>query len=91
MGPLRSGLAREIPAKGYAPIVIFLAFTVCVQMLMLNILCEYPVARTRRDAKIPSVRLLQALGNGEALAPKALPITHMARTASRWLLREIGR
>jgi dolichol-phosphate mannosyltransferase len=34
-------LARDIPVKGYAPIVILLAFTAGVQMLMLGILGEY--------------------------------------------------
>lgn len=38
---LAAWLARDIPVKGYAPMVILLAFTAGVQMLMLGILGEY--------------------------------------------------
>jgi glycosyltransferase involved in cell wall biosynthesis len=38
---LAAWFARDIPVKGYAPIVILLAFTAGVQMLMLGILGEY--------------------------------------------------
>jgi dolichol-phosphate mannosyltransferase len=34
-------LARDIPVRGYAPVVILLAFTAGVQMVMLGVLGEY--------------------------------------------------
>jgi dolichol-phosphate mannosyltransferase len=38
---LVSWLARDIPVRGYAPVVILLAFTAGIQMMMLGVLGEY--------------------------------------------------
>lgn len=72
-------LARDIPVRGYAPLMILLAFTAGVQMLMLGILGEYlwrALDETRRrPAFVVDRQWTRGAAGGTAPAPPLIDRT----------------